>query len=316
MALPQRSVESRPRVAGEDSPEARRRLLVGIGFMLLAMSVVPLMDSIAKLLTVRFDTIQLVWARYFFHAVVLFPIVLWRYGRQALLPARPLLQLLRGGFLFGSTVLFFAALATMPLADALAMVFIYPFIITALSPLVLGEAVGRRRWAAVAVGFLGTLLIVRPGIGVMQQGAVLALAAGASYACYVLATRKLAGSAPPLVTLAFTGLLGAAVSSLLVSAVWLAPSPLEWLLMVAMGLIAACGHLFLIIAHERAPASYLAPCGYFEIVSASILGLVIFGDFPDTWTCLGIAVVVASGVYISLREQLVKRRWLDQKWDK
>lgn len=292
-----------PPLTGHSAPEGDgKAALAGVLLMLLAMTMIPVMDSFAKLLTERFHTVQIVWGRYFFHLMIFMPIAVLRYGSATFRPAQPGLQILRGGFLLCSTALFFAALALMPLADALATVFVYPFVITALSPLVLGEAVGPRRWVAVSIGFLGAMIIVRPGGGVIESGALFALGAGTTYACYVLATRKLAGSAPALVTLTFTGLLGAVVTTALVPLVWVQPTLTEWCLMIGTGLIAAIGHLLLIMAHERATASSLAPFGYFEIVSATLLGLMIFGDFPDAWTWLGITVVVASGVYIWLRE--------------
>lgn len=284
-----------------DSPFA------GLALMLLAMALIPTMDAFAKLLSDRYHLIQIVWARYFFHLVLFLPFVIWRFGFSSLRPQRLGLQLLRGTFLLVSTGLFFAAIARIPLADALATVFIYPFIITACAPLLLGEKVGIRRWTAVAVGFLGACVIIRPGFGVMDIGTLLAMAAGSAYAFYVLTTRKLARSAPATVMLAFTGLVGALASSAAVPFVWIWPGPTDWLIMISIGLIAATGHLLIILAYERAEASQLSPLGYSEIVSATLLGFFIFGDLPDTLTWLGIAIVVASGVYISLREGRARR---------
>ena len=280
--------------------------LKGIVMMVGAMLLVPTLDGLAKHLSADYGTLQLVWARYFFHAAALLPFVLWRYGRRALAPQRPVLQILRGGLLLASTVLFFAAIARMPLADAVALVFVYPMAVTLLSALVLGEAVGPRRWSAVVVGFIGALIVIRPGLGVIGQGGLLALGAGGAYALYVLTTRQLAGSAPPLVTLTFTALLGCLVTTLAVPFAWRTPDALDLALMVAMGLIAAAVHFLIIRALEHASASLLAPYGYSEIVMATAIGFFVFGDFPDAWTWLGIAVIVASGLYISLRERVLR----------
>ncbi len=141
----------------------------------------------------------------------------------------------------------------------------------------------------------------------MDLGTLFAMAAGSAYAFYVLTTRKLARSAPATVMLAFTGLVGAVASSAAVPFVWVWPDLTDWLIMVSLGLIAAIGHLMIILAYERADASQLAPLGYSEIVSATLLGYFIFGDLPDALTWLGITIVVASGVYISLREARVRR---------
>ena len=159
--------------------DADRQVLSGIGLMLAAMTIVPMMDAVAKYLSAEFATLQIVWARYFFHFLFLVPLVTWRYGRRAFISRRPLMQLLRGSLLAASTWLFFAAIARMPLADAIATIFIYPFIVTALSPVVLGEPVGIRRWLAVTVGFIGALIVIRPTGAVMNEGVLLALAAGA-----------------------------------------------------------------------------------------------------------------------------------------
>jgi drug/metabolite transporter (DMT)-like permease len=279
--------------------------LTGILLMLAAMMVVPLMDGVAKHLSASFSVVQVVWARYFFHLAILLPVVLWRHGVDALVLHRPALQIVRGGFLLGSTMFFFSAIALMPIADAMALVFVAPLIVTALSSVVLKERVGIRRWTAVSIGFLGVLVIIRPGFGEFHWGMVLALSAGATYALYSLATRKLSGSAPPLVTLAYTALLGALCMSAVVPFFWVPPDPtgLSW--MILLGLIAAAGHFLIIKAFEHAEASLLAPLGYAEILMATVVGYFGFGDFPDPFTWLGVLIVIGSGVYVSLRERRV-----------
>jgi drug/metabolite transporter (DMT)-like permease len=185
----------------------------------------------------------------------------------------------------------------------LALVFISPLIVTALSPLILGEHVGIRRWSAVIVGFCGALVIIRPGLGVFEPAALLAAGAGAVYATYLIATRKLSGSAPPLVTLAYTALLGAVVMTAIQPAVWIWPAPTDWLWMAGMGALAATGHFLLIKAFDHAPASVLAPFTYSEMAMATAVGYFAFGDFPDALTWVGVAIIVASGLYISFRER-------------
>ena len=237
--------------------------------------------------------------------------MLWRYGLSGLWPAQPAMQILRGGLLVVATALFFAALAELPLADALALVFASPLMVTALSPWLLGETVGIRRWSAVIVGFGGALVIFQPGFGVFQWGAVYAVGSGIGYAFFLIATRKLAHSAPPLVTLTFTALLGAVVLSgfeLTVPGAWLTPSVPHLAMMVAMGVIAAVAHFMLIKAYDHAEASLLAPFGFAEIIMATIVGLVVFGDFPGAVIWLGIAIVITSGVYVAIRERQVQRR--------
>lgn len=277
--------------------------LTGILLMLAAMSVVPLMDGFAKELSGRFSVWQIVWGRFFFHLLFLLPLVLVRYGPKALLPQYPVMQVVRGGLLLLATIVFFAAIAVMPIADALAIYFISPLLVTALSPVLLGEQVGLRRWAAVGGGFIGVLIIIRPGFVSIDTGTWLALCGGVVYSLYAISTRKLAGSAPPLVTLTFTAILGAVILSLLMPFLWLVPTSTDWFLMAGMGLCAAVGHYLLIKAFDYAPASVLAPFSFTEIIMATVVGYVGFGDFPDQWTWVGIAIIIASGVYISWRER-------------
>ena len=281
---------------------------MGILLMVAAMMVVPFIDVLAKFLSDRYGTIQLTWARFFFHFSILAPIVLYRYGAAALKPRQPVLQLVRGGFTLAASILFFGAIAKMPIADALALLFVSPMVVTALSPFLLGEQVGVRRWAAVICGFLGALIILRPGFGVAQPGSYLAIGAGCSFALYTLLTRKLSGSAPPLVTLTYSAVLGAALMSIAVIPGWITPPPMDLLMMAGIGAVAAGGHFLLIRAFDHAPASLLAPYSYSEIVMATAVGWIFFNDFPDGWTWTGIAVIVASGIYISWRERRTHTR--------
>ena len=291
-----------PGPAAPTSPPPDRPLL-GIGLMLASVALLPVMDGFAKSMTEVFAAAQLVWARFLFQSMLIVPLALATSPRAMLRPSRLPLQVARGvGILFG-TFLFFGAIRTMPIADALALLFIAPLIVTALSPLVLGEAVGIRRWSAVLVGFAGALVVLRPGLTVLQPGALLALGAGVSFAGYVLLTRRLSHAAPPLVTLAWTSLVCLSASSLAMPMVWVTPEPVQLAKMAAMGIIGAGGHYLMIRAFEKAPAALIAPFGYAEIATATIVGYYWFGDFPDGWTWVGIAILVASGIYISLRER-------------
>ncbi len=198
-----------------------------------------------------------------------------------------------------ATLLFFAAIARMPIADALALLMSYPLIVTALSPILLGERVHRIQWIAVLVGLSGVLFILRPGSGAFQWAGGLALLAGISFALYMVTTRKVAGSSPPLVTLVYSAVVGALLLSVAAPFFWVMPQRSDWALMAAIGLLAASGHFLIVKAFELAPASRIAPFGYVEIVAATVLGYAMFGDFPDAWAFLGMAVIIAGGVLIS-----------------
>lgn len=281
------------------------RPLLGIGLMLAAVAIIPVMEGFAKGMGDTYSVIQLVWARFTFQTVFILPLACWRHPRAMRRPDRLGLQILRGACILGATGFFYAAIVQMPIADAVGLLFVAPIVVTALSPLVLAEPVGLRRWTAVLVGFAGVLVILRPGLGVMHPAALLALIGGCSYAVYALLTRRLSQSAPPLVALAITSLVGLAATSAAVPWVWVTPSPEHWARMVAMGLIGAIGHYLIIRSFEKAPAALVAPFGYGEIVTATLIGYFWFGDFPDLATWAGIAILVASGIYITLRERAV-----------
>ena len=189
------------------------------------------------------------------------------------------------------------------MAKALTLAFVAPLITTALSPIFLGEKVGFRRWSAVIVGFIGSLIVIRPGFIEFNLASIAALGTGFFYGIYIIITRKLHSSDNPLLTLLLTGVVGAVVASFLVPVVWINPTFNQWSLLALMGIFACLGHLFLILSLKYADASKLAPFSYFEIVTNVILGYYFFGDFPHYWTWTGFAIIVCSGVYISFRDR-------------
>lgn len=282
--------------AGVDRP------LLGIGFMVLGVSTLPLMDATAKYLSDEFGVVQIAWARYGFHLLLLGALLAWRIRPGELLARRPGLQLLRSGFLLGTTLCYFGAIAYLPLATVLSLAFVGPIVSTALAPIFLGEHVGPRRWAAVIVGFLGALIVLRPGIGGFHPASLLGLGAGVFYGAYLVATRRLSGSGRPSVTLLYTAVLGTAVLTLALPWAWKTPTAVDWAWMAAMGGFGALAHFFIIRGFEHASASLLAPVSYVEIIAAATIGWIVFGDFPDAWTWTGVAVIIASGLYISVRE--------------
>ena len=294
-----------PSTAGETDATKLlpNNLVLGTALMLGAMVLLPLMDGLAKGLSERYSVVQVAWARYVFHLLCMVPILLLRFGPQALVPKRLPLQLVRGSLLLSATVLFFFALSTMPQATVLAIFFVSPAVVTVLAPALLGERVGTWRVVAVVAGFLGVLLILRPGSGVFGWGAVFALGAGVMHGFYMVFTRRLSRSAPPLVTLGYTAVIGAVVLSLIVPFFWLRPTLPDFGIMVLLGVLAAAGHFLLIKAFDYAPASWLAPLGYAEMVTAVIFGYFAYAHLPDALTWVGIAIIVGAGVWISVRER-------------
>lgn len=290
------------------APRPPDRVLLGIALMLLSVALLPIMEGLAKSMSDRYVVVQLVFARFAFQSLFIVPVAALRHGRELRRGNRLPLQVARGVSILAGTGFFYWSLRTLPLADGLALMFVAPLIVTAISALFLGEQVGVRRWGAVLVGFLGVLVILRPGLGVFEPGALLALAAGGCVAAYALLTRHLSTAAPPLVTLAYTSLVGMIGTGLLLPFVWQTPDAADWVRMAVMGSVGAFGHYFMIRAFEQAPASVISPFIYAEIVMATAIGYLWFGDFPDGFTWAGIAILIASGVYLSWREHLAQKR--------
>ncbi len=282
---------------------AKNHNLIGIALMLGAMASLPLIDVLAKFLgQMGIPVLQIVWARLFFGAVVSLLPAVRATGWRGLWPANPVYHLIRSSLLILATFTFFLSLKFMPIADALAIFFVQPLVVVVLSALVLKERVGPRRWAAVFVGFIGTLIIIRPGFAAFNPGTLLALASGCFLAVYFVMTRRISGQAKAVVTTFQTALIGALLLSVAMPLVWTPPTVTQWQMLAGLGLIATFGHFLIVRAYDFAEASLLAPLGYTEMIMATICGWVFFGDFPDRWTFVGVAILIASALYISLRE--------------
>jgi len=274
-----------------------------ISYNLLAWAILPFMDTIAKYLSVELSFFQITWARYFFTVFFTLPFMFIFFRKNLTWSTQPKLQIFRGLTLFFANVLFFYAISVISMAKALTLAFVAPLITTALSPIFLGEKVGVRRWSAVIVGFIGSLIVIRPGFIEFNLASVAALGTGFFYGIYLIITRKLHTSDSPLLTLLLTGVVGLVIGSFFVPIVWINPTFDQWSLLALMGIFACLGHLFLILSLKYADASKLAPFGYFEIVTNIILGYYFFGDFPHYLTWLGLTIIICSGVYIFIRER-------------
>ena len=262
------------------------------------------MDVIAKYLSSDLSFLQITWARYFFTVFFALPFMFIFFRKNLTWTTHPKLQFLRGLLLFFANILFFYSISIISMAKALTLAFVAPLITTALSPIFLGEKVGFKRWSAVIVGFIGSLIVIRPGFIEFNLASVAALGTGFFYGIYLIITRKLHRSDSPLLTLLLTGVVGFVIASFLVPVVWINPTFNQWSLLALMGIFACLGHLFLILSLKYADASKLAPFSYFEIVTNIILGYYFFGDFPHHWTWVGLSIIVCSGIYISLRERV------------
>ncbi len=278
-----------------------------ITFNLLAWVMLPIMDGFAKYLSSDLPVLQITWARYFFTVAFTLPIMFFFFRKNLVWTDKPKLQLIRGLILLTANVCFFYSISIISLAKALTLAFIAPLIVTAFSPIFLGEKVGFRRWSAVIIGFIGSMVVIRPGFVEINLASLAALGTGVMYGFYLIITRKLSSSDNPLLTLLLTGVVGALIISFVMPFVWIKPTLNQWSMMAAIGIFACVGHLFIILSLKYADASKLAPFSYFEIVTNIIIGYYFFSDFPDKWTFLGLFIIVLSGIYISRRENILKR---------
>ena len=270
---------------------------------LSAWIMLPIMDGFAKYLSLTLPVLQITWARYFFTVIIVFPIIFFFYRKNLKFSEKPKLQLIRGMLLFIANVLFFYSISVIPLSKALTLAFVAPLIVTSLSPIFLNEKVGLNRWIAVFFGFVGCLIIIRPGFIELNLATIAALGTGLMYGFYLIVTRKLSSVDNPLLTLLLTGVVGATLGSFMMPLTWVYPSLNEWLIMFLIGLFASIGHFLLILSLKFADASKLAPFGYFEILPNMFIGFYFFNHLPDNFDFLGLIIIITSGLYIFTSER-------------
>ena len=279
-------------------------LLIGACIILAGM------DVTAKYLAaLGVPVLMVVWGRYFFHTVVTFIVyVAAKRSLSFLHSRRPKLQLIRAGALFIATSCFYVAITKMQLADAAAIQFLAPVLVTAFSGLFLGERVGFRRWSAVAVAFAGVIVVARPGSGAIGVWGLLPLVTTMLLAIYLILTRMVRIGENPDATTFYTTAVGAVVLSAAVMSDWQALNDFQWGLMLLMGSAGALGHFLLVRAFHEAEASVLAPFTYSQVVGAIIWGYIVFGDVPSPWTFLGTSMIMGSGIYVWYREMTISGR--------
>ncbi|ESR25707.1 hypothetical protein N177_1540 [Lutibaculum baratangense AMV1] len=290
------------------------RTELGMTAMVAAMLVVPVIDAIAKHLGTSLSPTQIACLRFVFQTAILLPLALGT-GR----PIRSThwrLHAARGAFLAGAMIFLIWAFQHLPLANAIAIFFVEPLILTLLSFVVLGERFGPRRLAAVVVGLVGALVVIRPNWAEFGAASILPLGAATCFACYLALTRRSAAHEDPICLQLWAGIFatGFLAAALVVGGTFgigvLAPAwpgAAAWGWLAAMGLVSAVTHVLIGFAFQQAPASTLAPFQYLEIISATALGFLVFGDFPDALTWFGTAIIVAAGIYVFMRERRLAR---------
>nr|WP_250810626.1 DMT family transporter [Neorhizobium tomejilense] len=288
--------------------------LKGMAIMATCMVILPLMDAIAKYMATfeAMSPAQVTFYRFFFQLVCILPLAVFT-GAAIFRPKRPWMNLLRGVLHAAASLMFFAAVKYMPLADVFAIYFVEPFMLTMMSAIFLREKVGWRRWLAIVVGFSGAMIVIQPSYAIFGWTALLPVACAFLFTLYLFLNRAIGEADSPLLMQTMAGVGGtlfmaaALVIGDSTGAADFTPSlPASWLglvLLMLLGSISGYMHLLVVRAFRLAPLSLLAPFQYFEIISATVLGYALFGDFPTASKWLGIAIIVASGLFIIWRER-------------
>ncbi|ALJ38976.1 DMT family transporter [Azospirillum brasilense] len=279
----------------------------GILMVVAAVFFFSCSDATAKYLSQTLPSIEIGWMRYVGFTTLLLPLMI-RGGPPVMKTASPGLQVLRALGMLGSALFFIMGMRYLPLAEAAATSYVSPVFVTVLSILVLGEKIGPRRWAAVLVGLLGVLIVIRPGGAAFQPAAIFPILSAMSWATGVVITRKMTGQEHPTTTLIWTALTGLAVLTVLLPFNVAMPTATEVALGALIGLVSTMGQWLMVQAYRFGEASVLAPCSYVQIVWSTLLGFLIFGALPDHWTFLGAGIIIASGLYTAHRERLRKKQ--------
>lgn len=278
--------------------------MTGIVLICAALFCFALLDTTAKWLSGRMDTIQVIWARFAVHFLLSFLFVNPWTVPGLVRTRRPWLQIGRSALLLGSTAFNFIALRFLQLDQTASIMFTTPFLVAAFAGPLLGEWLDWRRWTAIIIGFSGVLLVTRPGAGGIHPAAVFSLLAAVCFALYSITTRMLASHDAAETTSFYSSIVGLLGASIPVAWFWTSPSELSTIVgMVAIGAFGWIGHWLLIVAHRHAPAPVLAPFTYSQIVWMSLTGFIVFGHRPSGWTLAGAAVVIVSGLYLLSRER-------------
>lgn len=281
---------------------ARSETLVAILFMAAGFFFYSVSDMLAKWLTQSINPLQVAWLRQFglFVGVL---VLLSMKGPIVLRSRNPGLQIARGLTAVVSAICFLYALTYVPIADATAVSFVAPFLVTVLATVLLGEKVGPRRWIAIACGFLGTMIIIRPGLGTFHPAIWLVVVSAVAFAVRQIISRFLSGSDPLTTTVTYTALTAGLALTIPLPFVWTNPTDLvQFLVIVAVAGFAACGEIAIIRALDRGEAVVLSPLQYTLMIWSVLWGALVFAQFPDRWTLIGSAVVIASGIYTFYRE--------------
>ena len=294
-----------------DSPAAAPggdRVLRGIVFMLIAVTLFSCLNASVKFLSENYSTTQVLWLRYAGHIIYVFLLLAPRRALGAVRSNRPALQLSRSALMIGATVCYYTALRHVALPTAASINFTSPLMVALLAIPLLGERVGPRRWIAIVTGFVGALVIIRPGFDAMHPAALLVFGTAFCYGLYQVLTRKVAPYDSSETSIIYTALLGFIVSSIVVPFDFAPPRNwVDLLAFCAPGFFGSLGHFCLVKAYENGPASAISPYNYTQFVGSVTLSVIIFDELPDFWTWAGCGIIVVSGLYLMHRESVAQR---------
>jgi drug/metabolite transporter (DMT)-like permease len=273
------------------------RLSRGIALTLVTTAMFSTLDTLSKLLNQYLPVNEIFWGRYVFHGLALVLLMGPRMKLDLVRTAHPAVQILRGLLLAGASATFITSLLWLPLAEAAALAFVSPLMMTALSGPLLGERVNKPQWIAVSAGFVGVLVIVRPGGALFELATALPLGSALFYGLFQIITRKYAGRDSAYTTHFWTALVCTCLATLTLPIWWTPPSLWNWLGMIGMGLVGGGGHYLLIRAFECAPPHQLAPFTYVQLIWSTLITWLLFDHIPDSGTQLGMAIIIGSGLF-------------------
>jgi drug/metabolite transporter (DMT)-like permease len=287
-------------------PSPLHRPLLGILFMCLAASFFPAMNGLAKLMSQTYPSEQVVWARTVSHLIFVLALFMPRAGWSIVRTRRPGVQFVRSCMLISSTFLFFSAIKVVPIAQAASISFTAPLIVVILAGPMLGEKITLSRVLAVVTGFVGVLVVIRPGADVFQWASLLIVGSAACFAVYQVLTRRVAGIDSPGTSVVYSALVGSVLMSFVVPFAW---KPLaSWsdvALLGTLGVLGGLGHYCVARAMTYAPANFLSPFQYWQMVGSVAVGYTMFAEVPDAFTWMGAALIIAAGIYVGVRGQPV-----------
>ena len=281
---------------------SQKSQLIGILLLVIAMAMFSSKDTLVKLMDGYYSPVVVMWAQMSFASLFFTPIIAVKYGPESLWPKTPSLQIMRATSVVTGIGMFYWSISLIPLAEATAITFVAPLITTSLSPVMLNEKIGLRRWTAVLIGFVGILIVLRPEFNGDRLGYLIAFGAGIMIGVFYTFNRLLAGEAPPLVNQTYSSIIGALLLTPFIFSVWVPLRSEDMVLILSFCAIAALGQTCLFSSFLHGEASILAPLTLSQIVFATLFGYLFFNEFPDNVSILGIIIVISSAVYIAIRE--------------